>query len=244
MAFVSSMILRSMRLIGEKARGATLDSSEQAECLAEFNTFLDSLPNERLLAYSIQQDSHTLTSGVSSYTVGVNGDIAVTRPVKIVDPCYVRNSDSSDFPVRVVDHVTWGRIFDKTAPADMPSMLYYDAGFSSTSTATINLWPAPSGADTLFFASWKQIGTVANLSTNLLLPPGYQLFLESNFAIHLAAGQADVSPALLKMAKESKAAIKGVNVPAPVASMDALPVGSRGDGSVTGLSYYVNDYVE
>ena len=50
MAFVSSLILRSMRMIGEKARGATLDSAEQTECLAEFNSFVDSLANERLLA--------------------------------------------------------------------------------------------------------------------------------------------------------------------------------------------------
>ncbi len=36
MAIVSTMILRSMRMIGEKPRGATLDTNEQTETLAEF----------------------------------------------------------------------------------------------------------------------------------------------------------------------------------------------------------------
>ena len=36
MAFVSTMILRSMRLTGEKGRCATLDTNEQTEFLAEF----------------------------------------------------------------------------------------------------------------------------------------------------------------------------------------------------------------
>src|SRR5687767_6584207 len=130
MSVVSTMILRSMRMIGEKARGATLDTNEQAECLAEFNTFLDAIPNERLLCYSMQVDSHSLSSSTSSYTVGTNGAIAVTRPTKIVDPVYVRDSDGFDYPLRVVDAVTYGRLADKAAQGSRPEVLYYDAGFS------------------------------------------------------------------------------------------------------------------
>ena len=57
MAVVSTMILRSQRLINEKGRGATLDTNEQTETLAEFNTFLDTLPTERLYAYTVEQAS-------------------------------------------------------------------------------------------------------------------------------------------------------------------------------------------
>ena len=51
MAAVSTLILRSMRMIGEKERGATLDVNEQVECLAELNTFMDACATERLLCY-------------------------------------------------------------------------------------------------------------------------------------------------------------------------------------------------
>ena len=71
----------------------------------------------------------------------------------------------------------------------------------------------------MFVNSWKQIGTVSSLSVNLALPPGYQLFLESNFAVHLAAGQTPVPAETLKIARDSKAAIKMANEPPVAASM-------------------------
>ena len=243
MAVVSTMILRSMRLIGEKARGATLDANEQTETLAEFNTFLDAIPTERLLCYSMQQDSLALSVSTSTYTIGTNGTFAVTRPTKIVDPCYARNSDGNDFPVKVIDAATYGLITDKSSTGTAPEYLYYDAGFSATSTGTIHLYPAPQETYTLFINSWKQLGTVANLSTNLLLPPGYQLFLESNFAVHLAAGQVPVSAELAKMARDSRAAVKSLNLPSPVMRPDMLPSTTQGGNILTGGSYYVNDYV-
>ena len=47
--FVSTMCLRSQRLIGEKGRGATLTSDEQVEILYELNSFMDACALERLL---------------------------------------------------------------------------------------------------------------------------------------------------------------------------------------------------
>ena len=49
MAFVSTMILRSMRMTGEKPRGATLNATEAVEALDEFNTFLESMSIDRLM---------------------------------------------------------------------------------------------------------------------------------------------------------------------------------------------------
>lgn len=220
MAAVSTMILRSMRFIGEKVRGATLTADEQTECLAELNTFMDYCANERLLCYQIQQDSLALTASTSSYTIGTNGTFAVTRPTKIVDPCFIRDNNGYDTPLKILNSPEYARIVDKDLGFTIPSHLYYDAGYSATSTATLFVYPSPSGSLTLFINSWKQLGTFANLSTTVLLPPGYQLFIESNFAIHLAAGQIPVSPEVAKIARDSKAAIKTVNLPEPISRTD------------------------
>ena len=239
MAFVSTMILRAMRLTGEKARGATLTSDEQTETLAELNTFLDSLALERLLCYTIRQDSLALTASTSTYTIGTNGDFAVTRPVKIVDPCFIRDGSGFDTPVNLIGVDAYGSLVDKDAGYTVPTNLYYDSGFSATSTGRLHLYPVPSGSLTLFINSWQQIGTVANLSTNLLLPPGYQLFIESNFAVHLATGLFPISNELAKMARDAKAAIKGVNVgdAEPIMSMDVGVVYGRSAGNIfTGSS--------
>jgi hypothetical protein len=236
MSVVSTMILRSMRMIGEKARGATLDSSEQTECLAEFNTFLDACAVERLLCYTVQQDSLALSVSTSTYSIGPGGAFNVTRPTRIVDPCYVRDSAGQDYPLRVVDSVVYGRIGDKSSVGTRPEYLYYDAGLSATSTATLYLYPPPSESLTLFIASWKQLGSVSTLSHNIALPPGYQLFLESNFAVHLAAGQVPISAELGRIARDSKIAIKSLNLPSVVMRMEPMPHSPRG-GNI------LNDYV-
>lgn len=234
MPAVSTIILRSMRLTGEKARGATLDSVEAVETLAEFNTFLDAMNVERLLCYTIEQHSWALTASTSTYTVGTNGTIStLTRPVRIVDPVFVRDASGYDTPVTLVDIEQYGSIVDKDAGYTVPEYLYYDANFSATSTATLHLYPSPSADLTLFFSAWKQFTSVSSLTHSVIFPPGYQLFVESNFAIHMAAGLTDVSAALAKMARDSKAAIKSLNLPAPVMRMDGA-VASRRRNILTG----------
>ncbi len=226
------MILRSMRFTGEKSRGATLTADEQTECLAEFNTFMEANATERLLCYTVQQDSLALSTSTNSYTIGTNGAFAVTRPVKIVDPCFVRDAANMDTPVKIIGADAYGAIVMKGAGYTYPTHLYYDAGFSATSTGTIYLYPSPSGNLTLFINSWKQLGTVSTLSQNLALPPGYQLFIESNFAIHLAAGVRPVSAEVAKIARDSKAAIKGVNVPDTISRLDAGIASMRRTGGI------------
>jgi hypothetical protein len=227
-AVVSSMILRSMRMIGEKARGGTLDSNEQTECLAEFQTFLDYLATERLLCYQITQDSVALSASTSTLTIGANGTFAVARPVKLVDPCFIRDSSGFDTPLDIVNIETYGRLVDKDAGFTVPTKISYDSGFSATSTGTIRLFPSPSAGLTLFINSWKQLVSVSTVSHNVALPPGYQLFLESNFAIHLAAGLTEIPAATVKIARDSKAAIRGVNLPEPVMRLDSALTTRRG----------------
>lgn len=206
MPAVSTMILRSMRLTGEKTRGATLTANEQVECLAELNTMMESWQLERLMCYAITERTLALTASTESYTI-------TSRPVKIVEPCFVRDSSGYDTPVRLIGAAEYGRIVDKDAGFTVPTHAFYDSGFSATSTATLTVYPSPSASLTLHLNSWVALQNFANLSTGVLLPPGYQLAIESNFAIHLAAGLRPVSAEVAKIAREAKAAIKSLNLP-------------------------------
>ncbi len=232
--YVSSSILRSMRMIGEKTRGATLNSDEQVECLAEFNTFLDALSIERLMCYQVTQESFPLTTSSATYTIGSGGTFNTTRPTKIVDPCFVRDSSGLDSEVTIIGSEQYGRIVQKSAGFTYPQWLFYDGGFSASGLGTISVYPAPSSGLTLFINSWKQLGSVSTISAQLSFPPGYQLFLESNFAIHLAAGAIPASAELAKIARDSKAAIKSLNLPEPVMSLDAGIVRGQRSNIFTG----------
>ena len=240
MAFVSTMILRSLRMIGEKVRGGTLNANEQTETLDEFNTFLESLSIDKLMTYTVTQDSHLLSASTASYTIGPGATINTDRPTKIVDPCWIRDSNGSDYPLKIINLENYGLLTDKSSGATIPIAIYYDRGFSATSTATLTLYPPPSTGLTLYIHSWKQFSTVSTQSVNLSLPPGYKLFLESNFAIHLAAGYTNVSPEVAKIARDSKAMIRGMNTPDMVMRMDA---GSRIGVSVDHGIYIDSEYI-
>lgn len=219
--YVSSMILRSMRLIGEKGRGETLDATEQSECLYELNSFMDSCGINRLLCNQVVQESFALTANTVTYTIGVGATFNTARPSKIVDPCFVRDAASLDTPLQLIDSQTYGLIVQKNVGTTYPNKLYYDQGYDSSGYGTIKIYPAPNANLTLFINSWKALQNFANVSTALAMPQGYQLFIESNFAIHLAAGLTPISKELAMMARDSKAAVQSLNIPSTVSRLDS-----------------------
>lgn len=235
MAAVSTMILRSMRMTGEKARGDTLDSNEQVECLAELNTFLEASGIDPLLCYQLVQESFALSANTVSYTIGPGATLSTAaRPTKLSDPCFVRDSSSLDSALTIINAEAYGRIVMKSAGQTYPKWIFYDRGFDSSGYGTVYLYPAPISNLTLFINSEKQLGTVSSVSQNLSLPPGYQLFIESNFAIHLAAGQTPISAEVARIARDSKAAIKNTNLPVTAATLDTGLVRGGRTNIITG----------
>lgn len=219
MSTPSTMILNSLIAIGEKVIGDTLSAAEQTHYLAKLNAMMESWSLERLMCYQIVQESLALTASVGSYTIGTGGAFNTTRPTQICDPCFTRDSSGVDYPLRLIDAVAYGRITLKTVDGSIPGNLFYDSAFV-TGLGTIFLYPEPVAGLTLYINSWKQLQTFASISTTVVLPPGYQRAIESNFSIEAAGGFISVQPEVIKVAKESKAAIKSVNAPTGIARLD------------------------
>lgn len=226
MATASSLIIRGLQMIGEKLIGDTLTSAEETAWLAVMNAMLDSWSLERLMCYQLVQESKALTTSVGSYTIGSGGSFNTTRPTKIVDPCFVRDANDIDYPLEVIDARTYGVIWKKTLDGTYPKYLFYDAAFAS-SLATIYLWPEPAASLTLYINSPKQITQFTAIGTTMVLPPGYEEALSANFAIRAAAGYRAVPPEVVKIARDAKAAIKGVNLPDGILQMDYRLVNTR-----------------
>ena len=236
MATPSTMVIRALQMLGGKIIGGTLTSAEQTAYLAVLNSMMESWSLERLMCYQVVQESLALTSGTGSYTIGSGGAFNTARPTRICDPCFIRNSSDQDTPLELINADAYGKIVQKTTTGTYPRYLFYDAAFV-TSLATIFLYPEPTASLTLYINSWKALQTFAAISTTVVLPPGYQRAIESNLAIELAAGYRPVPPETAKIARESKAAIMGVNLPSAYMQM---PVGivspgmSRGRSILTG----------
>ena len=220
MPSVTTMVLRSLRLIGEKTRGATLTTAEQAECLAEMNSMVDSWGLQRGLIQNISQTSFALTQSVGTYTIGVGATFNMIRPIKVVNPCFTRDTDNVDIPLELIDADVYGRIIDKTLGDTTPGYLFYNQAYSSTSTATIRLYPLPDSGLTLFINTLQPLEAISTVTQIVQLPPGYQEAIEYNYAVRAAGGFTNVQPEVALIARSSLAAIKQSNLPQPISALD------------------------
>lgn len=235
MPSVSTVILNSLILTGEKSIQVTsLTTAEQDYHLSRINSMMDSWSNERMMIYQLSQTSFALTASQGSYTIGSGGDFNMTRPTKIVDPCFIRNTDGFDSGLTLLNAEAYGRIVDKTADGTYPVYLFYDFGYSATSTATVRLWPEPASGLTVFINTLQSLQSFSTVSVTLQLPPGYQDAIELNYAIRSALGVVQVSPALMDAARRAKAVIKGLNAPAPVMRLDYAVAGGGTSNILTG----------
>ena len=233
MATPNSMILRALQMTGEKAIGGSLTSAEQTAHLANLNAMMESLSLNRALCYQIVQESFSLVAGTSSYTIGSGGTFATDRPNKIVDPCYTIDSSNNRTPLTLINAEAYRRLPVELSGNTYPSHLFYDSAYV-TGLATIFLYPKPQASLTLYINSWKQLQTFASISTTVVLPPGYQRMIESNYAIEAAAGAFQVSPEVIKIAKESLAAIKSLNIPDTIMRLDMGAVQNSHRSILTG----------
>lgn len=235
MPAVSTLILNALVLTGEKSIDvSSLTSAEQTYHLSRLNSMLDSWSNERLMIHQLSQTSFALTASQGSYSIGNGGNFNMTRPTKIVDPCFIRDSDGFDSTLEIINAEAYGRIVDKDADGTYPVYLFYDFGYSATSTGTLFFWPEPDTGLSTFINTLQPLATFSSISATLLFPPGYQDAIESNYAIRSAIGQLPVTPELTAFARQSKAAIKSINLPAPVLRLDYGVAGGGRSNILTG----------
>ena len=215
------MILNSLILTGEKTiQVSSLTAAEQNYHLSRINSMMDSWSLERLMIHTLSQTSFALTASDGTYTIGSGGDFNMTRPTRLVNPCFTRDSDDTDIPLEIIDADPYGRIIDKSLGDSTPGYIFYDYGYSATSTATIRLFPLPQSGLTLYINTLQPLQTFSTVSVTLQLPPGYQDAIELNYAVRSAFGVVQIPPDLERAAMKAKSAIKSQNVPAPISRLD------------------------
>ena len=101
MATPSSMIIRGLQMLGDKAIGGTLTSGEQTTYLEVLNAMLESWSLDSLMCFQEIQENFALTSGIGTYTIGAGGAFNTTRPIKIVS-VFIRDTANVDYPLEVI----------------------------------------------------------------------------------------------------------------------------------------------
>lgn len=185
-----------------------IDPDEITDLFSRLNRMISAWSNDGALIYADTQITHTLTVNDGDYTIGSGADINTTRPMKI-KTAFIRNSNH-DYPVEIVDEYKFNRVHNKAVQSTYPEYLYYRTGFP---TGTVNLWPKPSQANTLYMDVTVPLTAFSTLSETISLPPGYEEAIEYNFLKRIAGSYGVVmTPEQREIADDSLADIRRVNM--------------------------------
>ncbi len=216
-----SIITKALQKAGVLFKSEPPSADEASDALDSLNDMLASWSNESLLIYERVTESFNLSSGTAQYQIGV-GQTFNTAHLIFIAEAHIRLG-VTDYPVAIISDEIYQSLPDKLITTSIPYYLNYTNGYP---VATINLYPIPSSALTLFLTSQKQLQTLT-LSTAISLPPGWERALIYNLAVELAPeyGQ-KVDEMLYKIANDSKGAI--IRSILKVRTMDAKPFGTFG----------------
>lgn len=188
--------------------------------LSVLNDMLDMWSNESLACYTVLEQSATFVPGKTQYTIGLVplplvADIPQTRPLRIMDDygtAYVLDNNMNRYPMDVVGRSVWNMITTSLlVNSNVPDKLFYDPQYP---LGVINIWPAPNTGYQFFWDSYLQLAEFQTLTTAFSFPPGYKRAIVSNFSLEIFPYFRDGDPSnmVVKIAMDSKAAIKRTNM--------------------------------
>ncbi len=146
------------------------------------NEMLQGWSIERLLIYTIAEQTFSLVSGTASYTVGTGGTVNIPAPNHI-EHAYIVALDGTRNEIDVVDAATYRKHNDLAAAAKTPDQVYPDYDFAA-SLAKLYFWPVAtfSAATTAAIDYWQALTQFADNTTNYPLKDGYQDAIVANLA--------------------------------------------------------------
>jgi hypothetical protein len=230
-ATTTTIITRALRLLGQIESGEDAGDDELSDGLIALNAMLDSWRNERLMCYALQEESLTLADGDAVYTIGPSGDLNTSRPVAI-EAAWIVDSDGATHDVEIITDADYAGIANKTTEGDWPDRAVYRP---TMSTGTLVVYPVPNATRTLKLLTRVVIASLSS-GDSITLPPGWERALAFNLAIEIAP-EYETAPSMevMKIARESKAAIKRINTPlVPVANETAAAFNASRGNILTG----------
>lgn len=157
-----------------------------------------------------------------SYTIP--GDFKMPRPLRVQDS-FTRIS-SLDYPIESITQDRYTSIGFKSISAPWPIVMWYNPTYP---LGTLFFYQNPSTAGELHFFSDHILSTLAELTTDVILPQGYGRWLKRALGRELAPEYGAIwTPHMERLWKEAQDNVKALNaIPIPVASYDASLTQSR-----------------
>lgn len=209
------LITAAMRVLGKLESGGTPTSNEQSDGLENLIIMLREWSADGFMVFVYAEDSHTLTSGTASYTIGSGATISTTRPVKI-QGAYLRDGGGLDHPITIIGAEKYRSIAQKSTGSDTPKWLHYLPGYSQ---GTIYLFPP--GGGTLYLHSLKQLSEPAAVGNDVVFPGEYDAAIKWNLACEMASefGR-EPTPFMMQRAAQTKRNVININAALSLDTVD------------------------
>lgn len=220
----SDMITNALKRINVLQAGETPANADMQDAFVQLQEWIESLALDGLTIPYVLRTTWTLTSTkgtlASPYTVGTGGDIAITKPLTIN---FVRFQDTSvsptlEYPMQPLTDDAWALIPQKNLTAPLPTSYYYNPTFTfgTSNLGSLYLWPVPTQANLqgVLYAP-APVSVPVNTTDTIVLPAGYQWFIQENIAVKYATTFRENIPAdqqLLESAQDAFRKIKRANV--------------------------------
>lgn len=219
MTTATTLVTHGLGLIGVVDPVEALEADDASFGLSTLNGIVDLMAADALLPVAVAFEPIALTAGNASVTIGLAGTVAVNKPTSIEVGGFIR-SGTTDYPLKKITRDEWAHITDKSA-SGIP--FYYTYEPTTAVLGTITFWPVPDGSYTAYLPLKSRLSAFADLTTEYSLPEGWEEYLKTSIAIHLAPSYGrEASASVVARMRWAKKLIKRLNTRVPTLSTAEL----------------------
>lgn len=217
MATASDVINLALKDAGIIAEGETASADISADAFTTLKNMLSMWQLSNLYVHAMVENSFSPT-GALSYTVGSGGTANFARPEKIDQLFYRLNG--VDYPITLLGTFQEYEAIGQKTMAGQPEVAYYNP---TVTTGTLYLYPQPS-TGAVHVVSTVRLPVLATTADTITLPDEYIMPIRFSLAEILSATfNTPINPGIIRMAAQSRDAIRRNNVRVPVISGGAVP---------------------
>ena len=224
-------INRALRLLGVLAEGETPSAAMSQDSLMALNQMIESWNTERLSVFATIDQIVEWPTGSINETLGPSGSLVrlngtAVRPILVDDATYFKDPGTGvSYGIKLINQQQYDGIAVKTVTSTFPQVMFVNMTYPDVD---LFIYPRPTRLLEWHFISVEELTQPANLSTDILFPPGYLRAFTYNLACEIAPEfGVEPSPQVKRIAMYSKRNLKRINNPDDVMSMPYAIVATR-----------------
>lgn len=133
------IIAAALRKLAVYGDGQTATTTQLTTASQALNAMLKTFQTYGMPLWAIKEYTFALTSGTSTYQIGVGKTLATPLPLKLLQAQLINTDDESSTPINIYTHYDFN-LLSNNSSSGLPVTLMYEP---LASYGIINVWPEP-----------------------------------------------------------------------------------------------------